>query len=393
MSDIDRKPGWDKKAVNRIAHEKYGGLTQMFAAHGWETNGRVISQIAPTHVVKTYGSIAAFEDIHADEENANSFLLPYTELEKNPVNVWLTSFYGFDPEEWGGLGFSNDEMRQKFIDSTEAGVLVVIYNSNKYSPQWKKVIGILQCSHKTGHIRNFMSPSSWKEKQKSSYADKWTYAVKVTRAWRVSVESMIDIRDFAPQATATNAWQYIGSRGMRLAEDEALNIYKLDVQETDVYGEDSLIGSCITNAEEALKTSKAGPVSKKGFFVRESEGPKYLYILQLIGNADKFLGYKVKGKLIIKAGFSKSPDSRCRDFNRALPKSAYHWEVLYSGLLSNIDAYPSSDHAKAGEKVMHRLLCEKSKGESLGGEFFLTKAKQVEKAWLKGNLAAGKFEK
>lgn len=60
VSAPNRQPGWDKRAINQIASDLYDGLGPMFEAHGWATDGRVISQIAPTKVVQTYGSVEAF---------------------------------------------------------------------------------------------------------------------------------------------------------------------------------------------------------------------------------------------------------------------------------------------------------------------------------------------
>lgn len=64
MRDEAHGPGWDTKALNRIAREAYGGLAQMFAAHGWATDGKSVSQIARTRVIETYGSIRAFVRTH-----------------------------------------------------------------------------------------------------------------------------------------------------------------------------------------------------------------------------------------------------------------------------------------------------------------------------------------
>ena len=64
MTEPNRQPGWDKRAINQLAHDQYGGLDGMFEAHGWNAAGRVISQIAPTKVVETYGSVEGFVKAH-----------------------------------------------------------------------------------------------------------------------------------------------------------------------------------------------------------------------------------------------------------------------------------------------------------------------------------------
>lgn len=91
MAREERQPGWDKRAINDIARVEYGGLNGMFEAHGWVTDGRVISQIAPTKVVQTYGSVEAFVKAHEDGMAGNAMLDPKVAILSDPPEVWLTS--------------------------------------------------------------------------------------------------------------------------------------------------------------------------------------------------------------------------------------------------------------------------------------------------------------
>ena len=240
-----------------------------------------------------------------------------------------------------------------------------------------------------------MSPSEWLRKQNDpERARKWNLAVKATRAWRVTPESRVMVREFAPETTATGAWQYIGAQGVPLPRREALNILKLDLQEVDVYAENPIAGATPGSAKEILAPSKAGPVSQNPFVTRESEGPKHLYVLKLQGDTDAFLGERAKGRIVVKAGFSRSPHTRCDDHNRALPpQCAFRWELLLSGVTCGYDPHPSSDHAKAGERIMQTVLCRLPAGRSLGGEFFLADPRLIEEAWRKGNRGARDHKK
>ena len=345
--------GGDAQAIQKIANDYYGGYANMFEAHGWPERSTKIMPAVQSRVVETYGSVLAFEQAHRRSE----LMFPMEAMKSDPPNVWLTSFYGFRPEEWGLLGFTDEERRRSFLEGSKPGVLVVVYGAGEASEEeLGQVIGIQQCSHQLGLSKQFMSPAEWQKKEHDpKRAGKWNYAVKATRAWRVTLESRIDVREFAPEGTSTGAWQHIGARGVKLSRQETLNILKLDLQEVEVYGEDPIIGSLPGSAKEILAPSKAGPVSQTSFVTKESEGPKHLYILKLSGDTDAFLGEPAHGKLIVKVGFSKSPRTRCDDFNRALPRCAFRWEVFYSGSLSDFAPYPSSDHAKVGEKTMSTL--------------------------------------
>jgi hypothetical protein len=128
--------------------------------------------------------------------------------------------------------------------------------------------------------------------------------------------------------------------------------------------------------------------------VKEAEGPKHLYMLQLKGgDTDAFLGEPADGRIIVKAGFSWNPETRRDDHNRALPQCAFRWEVMHSGPLSGLEPYPTSEHAKAGGRAMQSSLCRHPDGRSLGGEFFLAKPGLIERAWKAGNLAAKDHKK
>lgn len=317
-------------------------------------------------------------------------MTPHDAITASQPNVWLTSFYGFDPDEWGLLTFTKESYRNTFLVRTNPGVLIVVYGASGCNnpAMRRKIIGIQQCSHQLGPARDFMSPAAWNSKRRDGNENKWNYGVKAVRAWRVTPESYMPVEEFAPDAAATRAWLAIGALGMLLTPREATNILKLELQECDVYGETPIIGSVSAPAAAMFAPSKAGPVSQSSYAVREAEGPKHLYILKLHGDTNAFLGADVEGQIIIKAGFSKNPQSRCADFNRALPNCAFHWEVFYSGPASQYEPYPSSHHAKIGERTMQTVLCNGLDGRSLGGEFFLADPSLIADAWLKGNEAA-----
>ncbi len=121
---VDRSPGWDKRCINAVAKRDYGGLQPMFTAHGWDAGDRVTSQVAPSLVVAAYGSVAAFEAAHpAVLPN------PLQVIEDADPDVWLTSYYGFTPDSWGLLGFTQEWMRRDFLASSRPGALVVIYGA------------------------------------------------------------------------------------------------------------------------------------------------------------------------------------------------------------------------------------------------------------------------
>jgi hypothetical protein len=367
-----------------VANRDYGGLQQMFAAHDWDAGDRVISQIAPTLVVATYGSVAAFEMAHPA-------ILPHPidTIEQEEPDVWLTSYYGFTPESWGLLGFTQEWMRRQFLENSRPGALVVIYGAGgAHDPGERgRILGIQQQSHIRGRKRNFVPAERWAvEATDQGRRDKWDFALKASRAWRVTAESRPRVEEFAPETYSPGAATLIGARGRKLKPAEARAILDLDLLEVPVYGGAPVEILPAEPAADVLRPSQAGPVSQSCFMTRESEGPKHLYILEMQGNIDHLMGKPSQGRLVVKVGFSRSPDTRRLNHNRALPSCAFTWQLMRSTYVEGRKPFPSSGHALAGEGAMKAHL-EKN-GSSLGGEFFLARPEHIDTAWAHGLIAA-----
>jgi hypothetical protein len=58
------EPGWDAKAIARIAKEKYCGTRQMFGSHGWQQRGSQMLISQQRLAMERYDSIADFVRHH-----------------------------------------------------------------------------------------------------------------------------------------------------------------------------------------------------------------------------------------------------------------------------------------------------------------------------------------
>jgi hypothetical protein len=100
------------------------------------------------------------------------------------------------------------------------------------------------------------------------------------------------------------------------------------------------------------------------------DGEHYLYMLKLDGNIVEMLDRhpsSLRGKSVVKVGFSKDPKARCEELNVGFPpavQSSLKWNVcLKSKAFKNgIEAKNAEDFIK--EKFANQF-------ESLEGEFFL----------------------
>lgn len=129
----------------------------------------------------------------------------------------------------------------------------------------------------------------------------------------------------------------------------------------------------------------AGP-----YWVGETDGPKYLYILELKGDTAAYLGRpadKVDGMSIIKVGFSRSPLARRDQIQSAYPRGQFKWEVRYPENIDEPPPYPDARVAIIGEDAMKKRLVDEG-AEVLGGEFFLADEGQMIRTWYAGKYAA-----
>lgn len=395
MSGSARTPGWDTQAVNGIAADQYGGLEAMFEEHGWEKGDRTFSQIAPSRVKDTYGSVEAFVRAHENGRDGNAMLDPMAAIRSAPPQVFLKSLYGFTPESWGFLGYTKATTRDWFLRESRPGALVVIAGTaNANDPRESlRVLGMQQQTHIVGTKWDFLAPERHAaERLDPDRSRRWYHALKATRAWRIPDEDRPYVRDIFPETHNDGKnGTAIGSMGMRLQPSEAQALLGLNLFEVSVFGGNPVDALMPGSATELLKPSRPGPVSQTGFLVREAEGPKHLYVLRLEGEEERLLGYDPAGRWIVKVGFSVAPSVRCRAHNQALPACAFGWKILLSTHEEGRKAFPSSKHALAGEGVMKGML--EREGRSLGGEFFLADESVIIRAWRAGVEAAQAYEK
>jgi len=230
--------------------------------------------------------------------------------------VWLTSFWGFDPSQWGCIGFADEGKRNRFLNQSKPGTLVAIYVTKGKGPEEMrgKVVGVLEISHEAGHAKDYISGDRWREKQLDPTSKgKWLHAVKATRAWSIVPEDWKRVEDIFPEAYGSAHPEFIGASGVQVSAEEAEKLLQLDVQEVHVYGSTNTGDPTLQTLENALSPSRAIPPPSAPYTVGETDGPRYLYILELNGDIAAFLGCDpedVEDMSIIKVGFSKSPLAR-----------------------------------------------------------------------------------
>ncbi len=314
-------------------------------------------------------------------------------LAREPPAVWLTSFWGFAPEQWGCIGFTDPKMRADFVRNTQSGVLVAIYVTKHRgeAAERGKVLGFLEVSHETGDAQTFIAGDLWARTQLDPKAHgKWRYALRATRAWRIVPEQWARVDRLLPKTYASAHAIKIGSAGVKVAPGEVERLLELEVYETPVHGATQPVDATIMPLKRAIAPTRAVPPATAPYWVGEIDGPKHLYILKLMGGAAAYLGRApaaVEDKSIIKVGFSKSPLTRRDQIQRAYPEGAFHWEVIRPEVIPATAPYANIKVATAGEDAMKARLVGDD-AETLGGEFYLVPDWLIPHIWTAGRVAA-----
>lgn len=251
-----------------------------------------------------------------------------------------------------------------------------IYVTKQKGPEAQrgKLVGFLEITHEVGPMQDFTSPVEWVAAEKEAgKKGKWVFGVKASRAWVVVEEDWRDVDVIFPETYAAHNKQLIGSKGVPLSADEMNSLGELNVREVSVFGRAEISSEWIGPLKDALRPSRGVPQSQRPVLHKEADGPKRLYILTLEGNQAHFLARSADSladQLIVKVGFSVSPDDRRKQIQSAYPeKCAFRWVVTWQHPPPEQPAYPNADVATAGENAMKKRLAED--GECIGGEFFL----------------------
>jgi len=287
--------------------------------------------------------------------------------------VWITSFWGFNPEGEGYFGFTREGDRNFFLQHWRSGDLVMVYGTlgDSTEPDDRgRVLGFLEVEPNTIRDIDRMSPEGRRWKVENRVTNRWTYAVPVIRAWRAVDRPAA--RALAPSSLGPGAsFQLIASRGIFLAPDEAEAALAIRVRPVQVYGQAPLDDD---EKKRVYVPSRGFPMSfgKRSF--ETQDGIHFLYALQLEGDVAAMVGeasHLVRGKIVVKVGLAKNPDERCRQHNDCLPPALkMRWKLLLrSAPLSDGNA------AFAAEKALKDRFDRVYR--SLGGEFFLCEEKTL----------------
>lgn len=284
-------------------------------------------------------------------------------------SMWMRSFYGFGPEEDGYAGWSQESGRDHILKTIKDGDLLMIYGAGSKETEKSLrsyVLGFLQVDAKPIRDYEKASKASLEKKAKMGWADKWTYAIPVRRAWRCDEKLMI--RTIAFRTYRPEAGQALGVWGAALDEDEIEKALKIKVTEVNVYGEPPVSDGALNRQPFATEfsPSRVFPGSFGTHTVTKSDGATFLVLARFEGDGHALLGKTPmfgSKAVAMKIGVASNVAARIGQLNSGIPPAAKgRWVAYMQAELP--DRKSAEDVEQKFKDMSHGRL------ESLGGEFF-----------------------
>lgn len=308
----------------------------------------------------------------------------------NETSVLFTSYWGWTPETWGTVGWSDDlgfSRRANLLSQLTDPFITVCYvtgDKKHYRDPTlhRRIAGFYLVSHETGDRDQFTHPI-----HHATEPDKWRHSLRAVRAFSYLPEYRIHVSNL--EQTLMRGARSIASMGAIITDPALISLFRDETPwvEVDVYNRTT--DARTAQAESHQGWVRAGPASRDGYMVSSniSSLPRYLYVLKLAGDTSGFLGKNAGQRAIYKIGLSKSPQMRCQEFQNAMPRGAFDWRIVrpQHGSLSH-PGYPF-DAAVCGEDAMKQCLARNiglDCVEWLGGEFYLATEAQIDEAWRRG---------
>jgi len=300
--------------------------------------------------------------------------------------VWITSFWGFDPENEGYLGFTVEGNRIWFLENWRKGDLVLIYGADapKTAPEQRhQALGFLEIEPTLIKDTDRMSSVGVQRKIDNDWINRWSFAVPVIRA--AAITRRISIDHLASKTLTPAYARIIASRGTLLSPDEAETALALPVRPLNVFGQPPVPPEQL---QMEFTPSKGIDPAFGDFILKRADGDHFLYALVLTCDVARMLNrrpFEVRDKLIVKVGYSNDPTRRCADLNSALPPAMQmRWK---SEFVSR--TFSSGQRAKDAEDGLKAHLARI--GESLGSEFYLCSRSDLQTAFIAATRSTAAF--
>lgn len=282
--------------------------------------------------------------------------------------IWVRAFYGFDPEGAGLIGFTLESQRTTMMGRMRDGDLVLIYgavDSLTQTDLQRQALGFLEIKLEPCTDLERLSEELREWKVERNFQDRWTFGVKVRRAWRVT--NRVHIKTIAPNSYHNRHRFERTTRAKLLEPEEARRALSHHVIQINVFGEAQIDVDDLESGhlEQGLSPSKGIPPVFGERSSNVEDVDNHVYLMNFSGGAEFLLGRDRNddGDALVKVGRSNDPTRRLTEINAGFPeRSISKWALANTQKFSD---------GKSAHTVESRLKTEFDRAFcSQAGEFF-----------------------
>lgn len=238
--------------------------------------------------------------------------------------IFATLAYGFDPERWGAVGFSNEGVRDKLAAALRTQPGLVLTMGTAQEPTAGPLQGRLMALHTldTRAIATveLVEPAHWQRHlDENGGRPRWPYGLPILAAERF--EPMPLRAELLPRLHEWNLHQKLASNFEELTGEEVVRVLAQPrIAVSDIWS--SPVSAFVSGL---TKPPKGPPPAPGRRVLSSSSGPAATYCMELVGSSVSQVASKVAppgGQMkLYKVGFSRDPVRRRRELNAYLPDS------------------------------------------------------------------------
>jgi hypothetical protein len=152
--------------------------------------------------------------------------------------IWLRSFFGFSPEEDGYIGWSREAGQKHMLGKVSTGDLIMVYGAGTGETgetDRHRVLGFLEIEARAVRDEDRASEAGMARKRANGWEGRWSHALPVKRAWRVT--QPVAMEEIAFHTYSPEKGRAIAAWSPGLEPEEMGKAFDLQVREVPVYGE------------------------------------------------------------------------------------------------------------------------------------------------------------
>lgn len=292
--------------------------------------------------------------------------------------IYATLAWGFDPEHWGAVGFSNEGVRNRLADELRKsdGLVLTMGTVGEETPE--ELQGRLLGLHRLGTMaiptEELVEPERWRQHiSENNGKPKWPFGLPIREADEFDRPPLR--AELLPRLHDENLHRKLASNYELLTAEEARRVLALPRTRVE-----KIWASVAAEFAAHLTKPPKGPRPSAGQrLLNRSSGPAATYCFKLEGSALSQVSSRIAPSwrqwTVYKVGFSNNPERRRGELNAYLPDEAtLRWAPFMA------QWHTDEINAWAMEQEVFRQLLARS-ATHVKGEILAARPSVLEAAW------------